>query len=137
MWHPELRIGGMCHYLLPTRRKKGDANNDLDGRYGDEAIQLFTKEAQRRRTHPKQYEIKIFGGADMFPRNAKGNVTAIGTLNVSGALSRLRECGCVVKAQHVGGIGHRIIVMEVWSGEVWVKHHPNYVEGGANKELPQ
>ena len=34
LWHPKLRIGGMCHYMLPRRpRDKAGAAEKLDGRY--------------------------------------------------------------------------------------------------------
>jgi hypothetical protein len=33
MWHPRLRIGGMCHYLLPMHRGRS-GKTELDGRGG-------------------------------------------------------------------------------------------------------
>ena len=39
LWHPQRRLGGMCHYLLPERG--GATTVGLDGRYGTEAIDLL------------------------------------------------------------------------------------------------
>ena len=39
-WHPQLRIGGMCHYLLPARNGSRFGGG-LDGRYADEALALL------------------------------------------------------------------------------------------------
>lgn len=39
LWHPRLRIGGMCHYLLPMRRGHHD-EAELDGRYADDSLTL-------------------------------------------------------------------------------------------------
>ncbi len=41
LWHPYLRIGGMCHFVLPERPDKYNGKN-LDGRYAEDAIQLST-----------------------------------------------------------------------------------------------
>jgi chemotaxis protein CheD len=43
LWHPFARIGGMCHYVVPSRRHLGKTN-ELSGHYADEAIDLLLKE---------------------------------------------------------------------------------------------
>ena len=42
MWHPTRLIGGMCHYLLPSR--DGASATTLDGRYAKEAMQMLMHE---------------------------------------------------------------------------------------------
>jgi chemotaxis protein CheD len=119
MWHPELRYGAMSHYLLPSRGSRIDP--PLDGRFGDEAYLLFLNEALRHGTDPAAYEIKIFGGGDMFPM--MHNKPAIGAQNVQACFQVLREHPHgPVKAQDVGGDGHRIVMFDVWDGGAWVKH---------------
>ena len=122
MWHPKRRFGAMCHYLLPSRgtRRAGK----LDGRFGDEAYLMFLNEAVRHNTDPNDYEIKLFGGGDMFPGVHKAANTAIGVQNVSAGLDLLALHGQPVKARHVGGKGHRVVMLDVWDGSVWVKHQP-------------
>ncbi|MBX3235722.1 MAG: hypothetical protein KF814_06185 [Nitrospiraceae bacterium] len=121
MWHPMLRVGGMCHYLLPTREKGGAS--ERDGRYGNEALQLFQYEMGRRATKIHEYEVKVFGGGNMFPSlGKKGTALEIGTRNIELARKALVELGATVTAQHVGDAGHRHIIFDVWSGDVWVKH---------------
>src|SRR5664279_3361231 len=39
LWHPGRRIGGMCHYLLPSRIRPAGAA--LEGRFGDEVMSLM------------------------------------------------------------------------------------------------
>ena len=39
LWHPKKRWGGMCHFLLPERRRT--PSTVLDARYGDEAVDLL------------------------------------------------------------------------------------------------
>ena len=39
LWHPARLIGGMCHFMLPSRGLP--AGVPLDGRYADEALAMF------------------------------------------------------------------------------------------------
>jgi chemotaxis protein CheD len=120
MWHPKLRIGGMCHCMLPERKRR--ANQDPDGKYVDEAIELFRQEIARSKTSPKEYEVKLFGGGNMFPGIKKGASTEVGTRNIARCLEWVENLGVKLVARHVGDIGHRNVMFDVWSGDVWVKH---------------
>ena len=42
LWHPRLRIGGMCHFLLPGRLRT--PSMPFDGKYADEALALLAEE---------------------------------------------------------------------------------------------
>jgi len=63
-WHPIHKIGGMCHFMLPSRVRK---TTELDGKYADEAFELFLLNAKNFRTRPEDYQMKLFGGGQMFP----------------------------------------------------------------------
>ncbi len=123
MWHPARRIGGMCHYLLPSRG--ADITSDIDGRYGDEALMLFLREIARNESDPKDYQVKVFGGGDMFSGLSKSSSIQVGQRNVVQALGLLAGLGFEIHAQHVGGAGHRNIFFDVWSGDVWMKYQEN------------
>ena len=136
MWHPEERIGGMCHYMLPSRNAKQAV---LDGRYADEAMELFLREIRGTGTHPSEYHIKAFGGGNMFPGIAKrcscGGGMRIDCMSVScrnaGIASRIVAMhGFEIGAHDLGGEGHRNIAFDVWSGHVWVRHARVPVELG-------
>ena len=129
MWHPKRRYGAMCHYLLPTRGKA--RKGALDGRYGDEAYLMFLNEATRHNTDPADYEIKLFGGGDMFPGISKFGGPGIGQKNISAGLALLDHFGLSLKARHVGGSGHRVVMLDVWDGSVWVKHQALMTPGEA------
>jgi chemotaxis protein CheD len=66
-WHPKLKQGGMCHFMLPTRssRREGEGVKSR-GKYGTEAMRMFFEEIRRLRTEAADYEIKMFGGGNMF-----------------------------------------------------------------------
>jgi chemotaxis protein CheD len=127
MWHPRRRIGGMCHYMLPSRNRPH--RGAMDGRYADEALGLFLKELDATRTRPEEYEVKLFGGGDMFPKHKKrGNCVDVPCRNVAAGRLLVRECGFAIKAEDLGGLGHRQIIFDVWSGHVWVRQNrgPDY-----------
>ena len=70
IWHPRLHIGGMCHYMLP-RKPSHKVTTDLDGRYAEDAMQIFMRELKHSKTKPSEYKAKLFGGGRMFERQKK------------------------------------------------------------------
>lgn len=121
LWHPKRRIGGMCHYMLPERRR-GKKVDHLDGRYADEAILLLLKEVLRARTDPYEYEVKLFGGGNMFAPRAQKQIT-VADRNIEAGRALLKQHNFNVLVEHLGGRGHRQIIFEVGSGDVWVRQH--------------
>lgn len=120
LWNPQRRIGGMCHFMLPSRGTSRGAT--LDGRYGDEAIHLFLKEIKRSRSAPGEYEAKVFGGGNMFPGTRHHSALQVGRRNIDTSLRCLQHHKFRIKARHLAGHGHRNIVFDLGSGDVWVKH---------------
>ena len=121
LWHPHKRIGGMCHYMLPTRARP-DAAAPLDGRYADEAVALFLDEVGAAWTSPQEYVVKIFGGGRQFTQWAPEAGVRVADRNVEVGLELLAHHRLPVTAQHLGGNGHRQVILDLWSGDVWVKH---------------
>lgn len=122
LWHPQRRIGGMCHYMLPSRRRGGDLT--LDGKYADEALQLLGDELARAGTAPSAYEAKLFGGGNMFAPLAGRKPVDVPGRNVSAGRQLLEQCGFRVCAEDLGGPGHRQIIFDISNGAVWVRRHP-------------
>lgn len=135
-WHPKLLIGGMCHYMLPTRGTAKPA--ELDGRYADEAMVLFLREIRAVGTRPAEYQVKLFGGGNMFP-GARQNKHCVGQNCLSEENSACRSVSCrnskiarhlveingfTVTAEHLGGDGHRQVFFDIWTGHVWARQNP-------------
>lgn len=130
LWHPRLRVGGMCHYMLPHRpRAAGD--QPLDGRYGDEAMELFLRELRRSGTAAADYHVKLFGGGKMFahhdgaPRHA-----GIPERNMDAGRELVVRHGFRLRAHDMGGEGHRNVILDLSSGDVWLKRAPAGPQGG-------
>jgi chemotaxis protein CheD len=121
LWHPTRNIGGMCHYMLPTRPTNG-TDGALDGRYADEAMQLFIRELRAAKTRPGEYQVKLFGGGNMFAgaKGAKRHIN-ISERNVEVGREMIPKLGLKLAAEDLGGKGHRNVLLELWSGDVWVK----------------
>lgn len=124
LWHPQRLLGGMCHFLLPGRvRSDGVA---LDGRYADEAVELLLERIRTAGTRAQAYEARLFGGGCMFDRfdcEVRGGAQ-VQERNVDAGRALVRRHGFRLKAEHLGGNGHRQVILDVRSGEAWLKHSP-------------
>lgn len=131
IWHPRAQIGGMCHFLLPTRSPAVRAvDGPLDGRYADEAMEMFRREMERTDTRPGDYLAKIFGGGHQFPGLADGRRIDVPERNVAAATSLCDTYGLRVVSRHLGLDGSRQVVFDLATGDVWVRHSAPVVEPG-------
>ena len=122
MWHPEQQLGGMCHYMLPFRTGTG---THLDGRYAEEAIQILHQAIRKSGTKPEDYQVKLFGGGNMFSDHSEGEINLsrnVAHRNIDAAHRLLKQYGHRILAEHVGMTGHRNIILDVQSGKVWMRH---------------
>jgi chemotaxis protein CheD len=118
LWHPTRHIGGMCHYLLPTRtRKAGDAT---DGRYGDEALEAMVQQLRKAHTEPQEYHAHLYGGADTMPEGThlKFNV---GERNIEQGWGLIDRYGFQLQGVDVGEDVPRTVTLTLASGEVQMR----------------
>ncbi|MDC8756459.1 chemotaxis protein CheD [Janthinobacterium fluminis] len=123
LWQPQLRIGAMSHFLLPARAPGGADDGDLDGRYGEEALALMLDELARLGVRGGACEAKIFGGGNMFARR-RCDGGGVGRQNGETARRLLADLAIPVRSQCLFGDGHRQIVFELASGDVWSRQIP-------------
>ena len=116
LWHPERRIGAMSHFLLSARIQ--DKSAGLNSRYGTESLELMLSKLRAMGVDPKECQAKIFGGGQMFPGASQG----IGRQNGEEALRLLQAHGIRVVSESLYGVGHRSIIFDVNSGDVWSRH---------------
>lgn len=115
MWHRQRRIGGMCHYMLPQRRSM--ESRYLDGRYADDAVQLFMDEIAAAGSLAHEYEVSVIGGGRMFKSDMN-----IGGRNIEAARRLLLQYGFNIQREHLAGTGHRKVVFDLGTGEIRLNH---------------
>lgn len=123
LWHAGFRVGAMSHFLLAERGKAARRPHDArpDARYADEALSLMITGLARYGVAPADCEAKIFGGGNMFPDHSHGPQLNVGRRNGEAARELLRGLGVHVASENLFGTGHRQIVFEVATGDVWVR----------------
>lgn len=124
VWHPQLRIGGMCHYMLPERIH-GKPFDRSDGRYAGEAMALLLADMRKVNRDPGEFEVRLFGGANMFPAiRYEAGSESIGARNVRAGRHLIARHGMQTVSEDVAGTSHRHLLFNVWSGEVFLCSKP-------------
>jgi len=119
IWHPRYVVGGMCHYLLATRGANQRVEN---GYYADDAVQMFLKAIREYSTKPQEYEVKLFGGSNMFESlGHKMHAMNVSRSNIESGPLLLLQNGFHIKSSDLGGNRYRKLYLELWNGDVWVQ----------------
>lgn len=128
-WHPTLKLGGMCHYLLATKPKsKTDAaaTDKLarqlqlqDCRYAENALAEM-KKAMQAYAAIAEYQLGIFGGGDMF---AYSTPRSIGHDNIAYIQQWLKQEKLQPIYSDVGGTISRSLMLFVPTGKIQIKHY--------------
>ncbi len=100
IFEPQRKIGGMNHFLLPSREGEDGANV----RYGAYAMELLINGLLREGADRGRLKAKMFGGASMM-----GNLRDIGGSNAAFARKFLQDEGIPCLAESVGGTSARRI----------------------------
>lgn len=143
VWHPKTKLAGMCHYVLPKRgvlpERRPLSGAKLDGRYANEAVQLFAREMARYGTRPSEYQVSLYGAANMF-RNYAGScaddggrsqTACEGCMSVAcrNRIAAYMESGLLrlnVVEVDLGGCAHRLIELDALSGKTTVNTTTDY-----------
>jgi chemotaxis protein CheD len=118
MWHPALRIGGMCHYMLPGRCPETDPQ---DAKYAAGAIACFLRDVRRSNTSPQQYEVKMFGGGRQFPHLPTTPSLNVAANNIEAGIALLDQHGFALTVRDLGGTGARRLIFDIATGDVWLR----------------
>ncbi|MBL8347870.1 MAG: chemotaxis protein CheD [Rubrivivax sp.] len=115
LWHPRLRVGGMCHYLLPSRRRKD--GEPLDGRYGDEAVLAMVNLLERHGGRAGEFVAHLYGGADTMA-DAAGVKFNVGERNIERGWSLLDHFGFSLEGVDVGDNVPRTVTLKLDTGAI-------------------
>jgi len=118
LWHPQRRLGGMCHFLLPSRQRRSD--EAPDGRYGDEAVDAMVRLLRQAGTEPAAYECHLYGGADTLGGH-NGSKFNIGERNIEKGWQLVDHHGFQLVGVDVGEDVPRSVRLTLASGEVQMR----------------
>lgn len=119
LWHPLHRVGAMCHFLLPSRASS--SGGGLDGRYGEEVMWIIVQELASINVKPAECVGKIFGGGNMFPGCNRADACNVGIKNGEAARALLQAQQIPIVSESLFGVGHRQIIFDVSTGDVWAR----------------
>ncbi|MBA4373160.1 MAG: chemotaxis protein CheD [Thermodesulfovibrio sp.] len=124
MFNPRLKIGAICHGLLPQCKDEGPCDNACGNgfKYVDCSIRLMLEEFRKKGVGAAEIETKLFGGSDMYlPEEIRpGNIT-VGRQNIDAAFRICGEERLQVLKSDTGGIYSRKILFHPHTGEVYLK----------------
>ncbi|HET8695486.1 MAG TPA: chemotaxis protein CheD [Aquabacterium sp.] len=115
LWNPARQLGGMCHYLLPTRQRASNAGRD--GRFGDESLEMLVEALTKAGTLPRDYHVNLYGGADTLP-DTNGHNFNVGARNIEQGWRLIEHYGFVVQNVDVGDHVPRNVAMTFPDGNV-------------------
>jgi chemotaxis protein CheD len=117
VFNRRLKVGGICHALLPENRSLRD---DDYGRYVDGAIAHVLKRLEAMGIQKNEMQIKLFGGADVIDI-VDVTKPSVGKQNIAKALETIRHEELVVSHSDVGGDAGRKIRFCTHTGTVFLK----------------
>ena len=110
VWHPQLKVGGMCHYLLAEPKVKVHDNNDF--KYGCYALN-YMKGRMSSYAKLEEYQLGAFGGSSFAFESIK---PTIGERNISLLRVWLKKNQLSIMKESVGGSNSRSLKLDLTTG---------------------
>ncbi len=122
VWHPTLRLGGMCHFLLPARFPE-DADAPLDGRYAQDALHMLLLQMSQSVIDISEFSAHICGGANCFSDVAERTSQPfdIGRRNIAAAEAWVNQNRLGLLQKQVGGEMYRHVAFDNATGFLSVR----------------
>jgi two-component system chemotaxis response regulator CheB len=129
LFHPQLKFGGMNHYMLPT-----SPNKERSGKYGDYAIAVLVQFMERTVGNLSGVTAIISGGANVVSTITSG--PNIGQRNIELARELMHRHGIKVIRENVGGTVGLKLHYQNWDNKLTIEQMDRKVMGGSliNKE---
>lgn len=123
LWDPQVRVGGMNHFMLP------EGGSDSGGRYGSYAMELLINEMMKLGARRTSLQAKVFGGGAVMSSFTTMNV---GERNTKFVLDYLQTERIPVVSKDVLDIHPRKVCFFPATGKAMVKRlahaHPETLE---------
>ncbi len=118
-WLPRLRIGALCHGILPEGPH--GATSPEGYRYVDFAVRDLVNRFEQHGARRSEIEVKVFGGADVLSTCDSRRTRTVGQANLEVAAQVIEEQSLELKGADTGGLTGRTIRFQTWDGHVFVR----------------
>lgn len=117
---PRLRLGAICHALLPRCPRPAACRTRCadHARYAACVLPALLGRLRSRGLGPSDLVCGLFGGSDLFGVNGR---SAVGRANAETALEFLEAARMRIVARDVGGRAGRKLVFDTDSGDIWLR----------------
>lgn len=115
LWHPLKKLGGMCHIMMPGEP------GDTDTKYATAAIAYFVREIKKAKTHPYEYDVRVFGGGKMIMQETPHSMQDIGNRNAWKTLELLAQHGFRLQDMDLIDSMHRSVSLNLSDGTILLK----------------
>lgn len=125
IWDPEVKVGGLLHYMLPESSispEKAKANPPM---FADTGIPALFRAAYELGAVKKRMVVKIAGGSSLLDDNGTFN---IGKRNYVILRKIFWKNGVLIDAEHVGGSLSRTMRLNVGTGRAVLKVRGEEIE---------
>lgn len=122
MFNHRLKVGAICHGMLPHCRKKTECNGGCAEcfKYVDCSFKHMLERFKSLGIDHREIEIKLFGGSDMFITGS-GERETVGAQNTKTALRMIRKERLNLSKSDTGGSQGRKIFFYTHTGEIFLK----------------
>jgi len=122
IFDPDLKAGGLNHFMLPDEPLNKNLSATESGRYGLKAMELLLGDLVKLGSRRRRLEAKVFGGGAFIATEEVG--WRIALRNVEFAFEFLSAEGITVVSSDVGGASARRILYFPKAGRALVKATP-------------
>lgn len=123
LWHPQRLVGGLCHFVLPSRPRTNGLADEFDPRYGEDAVPLLLRAMERHGADPAACRVHLFGGASGFDDGRLSSFD-VGRRNIDCAERLCRLLKLELATRDVGGPVYRRLTLDLTDGTVVVGSGP-------------
>ncbi len=125
LWDPEVRVGGMIHYMLPESSLSPEKAKLKPAMFADTGIPALFRGAFGLGAVKKRLVVKVAGGSQLLDDNGTFN---IGKRNFIVLRKLFWKNNILIDAEDVGGSISRTIRLNVGTGKVTLKTRDGEIE---------
>ncbi|MEA1933533.1 MAG: chemotaxis protein CheD [Thermodesulfobacteriota bacterium] len=118
IWDPEVRTGGLLHYLLPDSNLNKEKAKKNPFIFSDSGVPLLFREAYKFGALKKRMIVKVAGGAQVLGNN---DFFDIGKRNMLALRKIFWRNNVIVAGSDIGGTISRTIFLNIKTGVTLVK----------------